>query len=152
VVGVDIVAISRMCDFVARFGRLALERFLSSNEIALCVKGGRQDAIIKCAKMDRDTFVDSINIARVAGFWAAKEALSKALGVGIGTELGFLDMCIYKNDKNQPHIMLVDKKMQEFNIKHIALSISHDSHNAISAKPLSSGGFAIAVVVIDYYE
>lgn len=129
--GIDIIAISRMARFVAQFKQNGLERFLDKREIALCLKPA------KATKSDKSKFIDSVNIARVAGFWAAKEALSKALGVGIGAELGFLDMRIYKNHKNQPRIALEDEKMHDFGIHNIALSISHD------------GDFAIAAVIVE---
>ena len=56
-----------MQKFIEKFDRGALERFLCEKEIALCMNTNK-----------------SINIPRAAGFWAAKEACSKALGVGIG--------------------------------------------------------------------
>ena len=115
-IGVDIISIERMRRFVARFGERGLERFLSQDEIGLCYGGG-------------------LNISRVAGFWAAKEACSKALGVGIGVELGFHDMVIAKTERNAPILRLSQEKMRAFAIQELALSISHD------------GGFAIAVVM-----
>ncbi|MCX2717641.1 holo-ACP synthase [Helicobacter sp. MIT 21-1697] len=118
-IGIDIISIARMQKFVEKFGTAALERFLCEKEIALCINAN-----------------ETINIPRVAGFWAAKEACSKALGVGIGSKLSFLDMHISKSSTNVPSIHLVSEKISDFNIKNIALSISHD------------GGFAIAVVVI----
>ena len=72
----------------------------------------------------------------VAGYWAAKEAISKALGCGIGAELSFLDIVIYKDEKNAPHFKLNTKAQKLHNITNSSLSISHD------------GGFAIAMVVI----
>lgn len=118
-IGIDIISIARMQKCIERFGIAALERFLCEKEIALCMNTN-----------------ETINISRVAGFWAAKEACSKALGVGIGSKLSFLDMRISKNSTNAPNIHLTPEKTSNFNIKNIALSISHD------------GGFAIAVVVI----
>ncbi len=121
-IGIDIVSIARIRTFIERFGENALRRFLSKDEMALCLLDTHYAG------------VDSVNISRVAGFWAAKEACAKALGVGIGRELGFLDIYISKTAKNAPNIKLDDKKMATFMIKEISLSISHD------------GGFAIAAV------
>lgn len=125
-IGVDIISIARIDTFIKRFGRRGLERFLHDEERVLC--GDSIDALneafdIKCIK-----------ISRVAGFWAAKEACAKALGVGIGNKLSFLDIHIGKAKTNAPIIWLSDDKMRIFNIKEMSLSISHD------------GGFAIAVV------
>lgn len=125
-VGIDIISVVRISDFVHKFGIKALKRFLSDAEISMCVPD-----FYRChSSFD----IRGVNFSRVAGFWAAKEACSKALGVGIGRELGFLDMSISKSKANVPSMMLSDDKMAYFNIKQIALSISHD------------GGFAVAVV------
>jgi holo-[acyl-carrier protein] synthase len=72
----------------------------------------------------------------IAGFWAVKEATAKALGCGIGKELSFYDIKIFKDNKNAPFIKFSKKIINNFNIKSSTVSISHD------------GGFAIAVVVI----
>lgn len=117
--GIDIISIERMQRFVGRFGVKGLMRFLSQDEIGLCCKDSS----------------GAFNISRIAGFWAAKEACAKALGVGICKELTFLDMRISKDSKNAPLISLAQNKMREFGIDEIALSISHD------------GGFAIAAVL-----
>lgn len=74
--------------------------------------------------------------ASIAGLWAAKEAASKALGVGIGAECSFFDIIIEKSSKNAPILKFSPKIYKNFNIKEAALSISHD------------GGFAIAAVIV----
>ena len=112
-IGIDIVKIDRISRLKARHGKLFLKRFLSDSEIAL-------------AKND----------ATLAGFWAAKEAASKALGVGISKECGFLDIMLSKDAKNAPKIKFSTKIYTNFNIKEASLSITHD------------GGFAVAAVMI----
>ena len=109
-VGTDIVNISRVDSSLEKFGKKFLERFLNDSEIAIAQKN-----------------------ETIAGFWAAKEAVSKALGCGIGKELAFKDIEIKKNNKNMPYFELSNSK---FDIIDSSLSISHD------------GGFATAVVVI----
>ena len=108
-VGCDIVAIERIKKAYKKFGSKFLKRFLNSEEIAL-VK----------------------NTESIAGFWAAKEAIAKALHTGIGKELSFLDIKLFKVN-NVPHFTIENKK---FSIIDSSLSIAHD------------GGFAIASVVI----
>lgn len=153
-IGVDIVSIKRIERFLQKFGGSALERFLSFEEIALCLKldsiksmeSGLDAEKIKCDieafrqlsqrwMSDYSLLESCVHISRVAGFWAAKEACSKALGVGIGQNLGFLDMRISRNQRSAPLLKLSIEKEREFGVGEIALSISHD------------GGFAIAVVV-----
>ena len=112
-IGIDIVKIDRISRLKARHGELFLKRFLSDDEIAL-------------AKND----------ATLAGFWAAKEAASKALGVGISKECGFLDIVISKSDRGAPKIKFSPRIYTNFNIKEANLSITHD------------GGFAVAAVMI----
>jgi len=109
-VGTDIVSIERVESSIAKFGDKFLKRFLNNNEISLAKKN-----------------------ETIAGFWAAKEAISKALGCGIGKELAFLDIEIKKDNKNRPLFALLK---DNFNIISSSLSISHD------------GGFAIATVII----
>lgn len=111
-VGVDIVSIERIEAFIDRYQTRGLRKFLNESEIAL-------------AK----------NPQSIAGFWAAKEACSKALRCGIGKELTFCDILLSKDKKGAPLLRLVPEKLAYFKIQDLSLSISHDS------------GFAIAVVV-----
>ena len=113
-IGIDIIKTSRMERLMERFEKKALERFLSQDEIKL-VKNHRT----------------------AAGFWAAKEAFSKALGTGIGIECSFHDIQIYKTAKGAPKIALSRHLIKRFNILNSALSITHD------------GEYAIAVVTIE---
>ncbi|MBE0497209.1 MAG: holo-ACP synthase [Campylobacterales bacterium] len=113
-VGVDIVAISRIATFYEKHGENALKRYLHPEEIRL-------------AKSD----------ATRAGFWAAKEAISKALGCGIGGTCGFHDITLYKDAKGAPHFILSSHLLEQFSITGHSLSIAHD------------GGFAVAVVSIE---
>lgn len=113
-IGIDLIKTQRMQQMMERFGDKALSRFLNADEIAL-VK----------------------NHKTAAGFWAAKEACSKALGTGIGSECGFLDIVISKTSKGAPQITLSAKVQEKFNIKDTSLSITHD------------GDYAIAVVALE---
>lgn len=126
--GVDIISIARVERILARSGEAFLKRFLSKREIALCVgKNG------------------DFNTQRIAGFYAAKEALLKALGCGISAECGFMDIKLRKNSRGAPKIKLKKRIKKHFGVKKIYLSISHDkgSHDKGANK---NGGYAIAVV------
>lgn len=116
-IGIDLVSISRIQTSCERFGKRFLNRFLSPQEQKLCFKD--------------DTI--SLNYQRIASFWAIKEAISKALGVGIGGELGFLDIIISKSPKGAPEVALSEEKMQGFGVKKIAVSVTHDSGLAIAS-------------------
>lgn len=112
-IGIDICVIERIEKMMDRFGDRALERFLSPKEIKL-VK----------------------NSSSAAGFWAAKEAASKAIGTGIGKECNFFDIKITKSNAGQPLLKYKKHIRNKFKIKESSLSITHD------------GGFAIAVVAV----
>jgi len=113
-IGIDIVVISRIEKMMERFGNKALKRFLDDDEIKL---------------------VKSPSTA--AGFWAAKEAASKAIETGISKDCSFYDIKITKTKKNAPQIRYKKRLRKKFKIQNSSLSITHD------------GGFAIAVVVIE---
>lgn len=113
-IGIDLIKTSRMQSLMERFEQKALEKFLSKNEIA----------IVK-------------NYKTAAGFWALKEATSKALGTGIGSECAFHDITISKTEKGAPKIKLSNNIIETFNITDTSVSITHD------------GEYAIAVVAIE---
>ena len=112
-IGTDIIEIKRVERSLEKFGEKFKIKFLHESEIELAKK-----------------------TESIAGFWAAKEAIAKALGCGIGVELTFHDIYIQKSTKGAPYFTLSNKAQKIHNIKESSLSISHD------------GGFAIAVVAI----
>jgi holo-[acyl-carrier protein] synthase len=114
-IGTDIIHISRIEKSLEKFGEKFKIKFLNSEEIVLAKK-----------------------VESIAGFWAAKEAIAKALGCGIGAELSFHDIILTKNAKGAPSFILSEEAQKRHQIKDASLSISHDA------------GFAIAVVVINH--
>jgi holo-[acyl-carrier protein] synthase len=113
-IGVDIVVIDRIESSIQKHGEKFLKRYLNAEEITLVEK-----------------------VQTAAGFWAAKEAIAKALGTGIGSELGFHDIKIKKDERGAPSFTFTRKIMKRYNIVSTSLSIAHD------------GGFAIAVAAIE---
>ncbi|MDR2638902.1 MAG: holo-ACP synthase [Helicobacteraceae bacterium] len=109
-IGVDMIEIRRIAALKERFGERALRRFLSQEEIA--VFGGR--------------------IESLAGLWAAKEAVSKALGVGIGAKLGFHDITIAKNGEGAPVALLSSRASKRFGAYKLPVSITHEKNYAIA--------------------
>ena len=108
-IGIDLIKLERMKRLLEKYDVKFLEKFLSQEEIKL-VK----------------------NYRTAAGFWAAKEAASKALGCGIGAECSFHDITITKSAKGAPLLSLSDKVAQHFGISSSALSITHDGDYAIA--------------------
>ncbi len=78
-IGTDICAIDRIDAAVARFGEAFYHRVLSESE-----RSGEW------------------NVRRLARRWAVKEAVSKALGCGIGAKVGFHDIDVRHDDKGKP--------------------------------------------------
>lgn len=112
-IGTDIIQISRIEKSLDKYGLTFKQRFLCQDEIEIAKK-----------------------VETIAGFWAAKEAISKALGCGIGSKLSFHDIRISKSSQGAPVFTLSKDAQQCHKIQTSSISISHD------------GGFAIAVAVI----
>ncbi|MFM1524131.1 MULTISPECIES: NAD(P)H-hydrate dehydratase [Helcococcus] len=78
----------------------------------------------------------NLNKNSIAGIIAAKEAVTKAFGVGIFEELGLLDVEILHNEKNAPYVNIEKDKikllMDKENIQSINITISHDGDYAIA--------------------
>ena len=110
-IGIDVASINRITKMHEKFGKKAYEKFLNEEEILLVKK-----------------------VETATGFWAAKEAASKALGTGIGKECSFHDIKIKKTKLGAPKIKYSKNIRKKFKIKKSYLSITHDE------------GFAIAVV------
>lgn len=113
-IGIDVTSVQRIKKMHERFGEKAYLRFLDEEEIALIKRP-----------------------ETAAGFWAAKEAASKAIGTGIGSVCGFHDIKIKKNKWGAPKLKYTKTLRKKFKIKKSHLSITHD------------GGLAIAVVVLN---
>lgn len=113
-IGIDLIKTSRMECLIERFGDKALLRFLCETEISL-VK----------------------NFKTAAGFWAIKEAFSKAIGTGIGAKCSFHDMKIYKDESGAPHLALAKHLVEKYKILDTSISITHDGEYAIAVVHLS---------------
>lgn len=114
-IGIDLIKTSRMERLLERFGEKALQKFLCEEEIKL-VK----------------------NPKTAAGFWAVKEALSKALGVGIGSECSFHDITISKTGKGAPRVLLSPAIISRYNIVDVSISITHDGEYAVAVAAIQT--------------
>ena len=114
-IGIDLIKTSRINRLIERFGDKGLKKFLSDEEILL---------------------VKSYKTA--SGFWAIKEAFSKALGTGIGSECSFHDIKIYKTDRGAPKLALSAKLINNFSIIDASVSITHDGEYAIGVVAIES--------------
>lgn len=106
-IGLDLVRVDRIARFREKYGEAGLSRFLNPDEIAR-------------TKSDQS----------LAGLWAAKEAVSKALGCGIGGKLSFHDITIAKNEAGAPEAVLSNKAATLHGVKKLAISITHEKEFA----------------------
>ncbi len=110
--GVDLIEIARIEDVIARHGKRYLERIYTDAELERC---GRQTESL-------------------AGRFAAKEAVAKALGSGIG-EVGWKDIEILGDDQNAPTLRLMgsaQQKAEQLGLTTWSVSISHSLSHAVA--------------------
>lgn len=106
--GCDIIEIERIESSIDKFGDKFLRKVLTPKELDLYHTKGSKGEF-------------------VAGRFAAKEAVSKALRTGIDGTLSLTDIEILPGENGAPELYLYDKKRTDINI-----SISHSRHNAIA--------------------
>ncbi|MFK9092636.1 holo-ACP synthase [Bacillus salipaludis] len=105
-IGIDIIELSRVRELITRQSKF-VDRILTMNE-----------------KNRFEELSDVRKVEFLAGRFAAKEAFSKAMGSGIGTELSFLDIEIETDAFGKPLIAM--PKVQAH------LSISHSREYAVA--------------------
>ncbi|MCB1108215.1 MAG: holo-ACP synthase [Chlamydiia bacterium] len=98
-IGTDIIEIERIRQSIEKHGQHFLDRLFTAKEQADC-KSHKNPEI------------------RFAGRFAAKEAIAKALGTGIGKELSWLDIEIINDAAGRPQATLTNKKTVHISISH----------------------------------
>jgi holo-[acyl-carrier protein] synthase len=124
-VGVDIVEVERLSGILRRWGQRFLDRVYTPREQAFC--RGR--------------------IPELAARFAAKEAISKALGTGIVGRGGvnWLDMEVLPNRRGKPLVYLhgrAQRRAEELGLTQWAISLSHERTMAIAFVAASGEGTA----------
>lgn len=113
-IGIDIIEVTRVRSAYERFGERFTKRILLEEEIAYCL-----------AHKDPAPYLT----AR----FAAKEAVSKAFGTGIGAQLGWHDIQVGRDTTGRPYIILHGEGLGLFQHLHatqISLSLSHTGSHA----------------------
>lgn len=108
-IGIDVVDCSRIEDSIKRFGDRFLQRVFTAGEIAYS----------QSMKFPARHF---------AARFAAKEALSKAFGTGIGKSMGWRDLDVQKKASGEPFVVLsggAEKMAKERGVGKIWISLSH---------------------------
>ncbi|KFK94346.1 MULTISPECIES: holo-ACP synthase [unclassified Serratia (in: enterobacteria)] len=120
-VGTDIVEVERIKNVICRGEILFLTRVFTEEEIA---------------KIN----IDDLDYERASGFWAAKESIVKAIGLGFRDGITFQDIEIRHDEYGCPYFSLkgkLKKVMEERGISKISLSISHCRTHAIAVTIIS---------------
>ena len=113
--GTDIVELERIEKAAARFDERFAARILHPEELELW------------RKTPQTTFL--------AGRFAAKEALVKALGTGFSQGIWLSDILIRKEANGKPTALLNGAALKEFQARDggsLHVSISHDRHSAVA--------------------
>jgi holo-[acyl-carrier protein] synthase len=116
-VGVDMIEIARIERAISRHGDRFYNRFFTAQERASCDDQAK----------------------RLAGRFAVKEAVGKALGTGIG-DVNWTDIEIVNDGRGKPELILHNQAeilAAELGLYHWSISLSHTETHAI--------GFAVAM-------
>jgi holo-[acyl-carrier protein] synthase len=120
--GIDIIEVTRIEASHQKFGERFLQRILRPDEIAYCLSHKRPAPFL-------------------AARFAAKEAISKAFGTGIGRQLGWQNMEVGRKASGEPFVILHEggqRLLAERGGRLVHLSLSHTEHYAAAVAILES--------------
>ena len=112
--GIDLVENARIAASIEKFGDRFLHRVFTEGEIAYCAPKAHP-------------------VPHYAARFAAKEAVSKAFGCGIGKQLGWRDMEVVRDDSGAPSIVLHGDGIElaaARGVRQIFVSLTHTDHSA----------------------
>ncbi len=107
--GIDIIEVARIAAAYERHGERFVNRILRPAEIAYALTHKRPAPFL-------------------AARFAAKEAISKAFGTGIGSQLGWQDMEVCRKESGEPYVVLHEggaRLLAERGARIVHLSLSH---------------------------
>jgi holo-[acyl-carrier protein] synthase len=120
--GIDIIEVARIEASYQKFGERFLNRLLHPNEIAYCLSHKAPGPFL-------------------AARFAAKEAISKAFGTGIGAALGWHDMEVGRKASGEPFVILQEggqKLLESRGGRAVLISLSHTQVHATAVAILES--------------
>ena len=121
--GIDIVETERIAKALGRFGQRFLDRVYHAGEVEYA------------------RTMKKPNLHLAARF-AAKEAVSKAFGTGIGRQLGWKDMEICRRESGEPYVVMHGKAvelMKARGVTAVYVSLSHADHYAAASAVIEGG-------------
>ena len=115
-IGVDLVENARIEHSLERFGERFLHRVFTAGEIE---------------------YSQSMKYParHLAARFAAKEAVSKAFGTGIGKSMGWKDIDVRRKESGEPYVVLeggAKKLAEERKISKVLITLSHTEHHAMA--------------------
>jgi len=113
-IGIDVVEVERIASSMDEFGDRFATRVFTQSERDYCEKQKRPEI-------------------HYAARFAAKEAVAKAFGTGIGEDLAWLDMEIRRRTSGEPEVFLTGdgaKFAKQHQISQIKISLTHAQHYA----------------------
>src|SRR6516162_1748514 len=119
-VGIDIIEVARIEASYQKFGERFLNRILLPGEINYCLSHRAPGPFL-------------------AARFAAKEAISKAFGTGIGAQLGWQDMEIRHKESGEPFVVMHGKGAELFaarGAQRLHISITHTEDYAAATAVL----------------
>jgi len=121
-VGIDIIEVARIAASYERFGERFLNRILLPNEIAYCLS-------------------HKVPGPFLAARFAAKEAISKAFGTGIGAQLGWQDMEVCRKESGEPYVVMHgggEALLRARSARALLISLSHTQAHAAAVAILEA--------------
>jgi len=121
-IGIDIIEVARIQASHEKFGERFINRILHPNEIKYCLSHRVPGPFL-------------------AARFAAKEAISKAFGTGIGAQLGWHDMEVGRKESGEPFVILHDKGqalLKARGASHVLISLSHTADHATAVAILEA--------------
>ena len=112
--GIDIIEVARIAASFEKFGERFVNRVLLPDEIAYCLRHKNPAPFL-------------------AVRFAAKEAISKAFGTGIGAQLGWRDMEIRRKESGEPYVLLHGQGAELFaarGARRLIVSLTHTEYYA----------------------
>jgi holo-[acyl-carrier protein] synthase len=122
-IGIDIIEVARIQASYERFGGRFINRILLPGEIEYCLSHKAPGPFL-------------------AARFAAKEAISKAFGTGIGAQLGWLDMEVGRRESGEPFVILHGQGrvlLERRGGSSVLLSLSHTQEHATAIALLQGG-------------
>ena len=113
-IGIDLVETARIASALERLGDSFLKRCFTESEIAYCQRHANASLPF-------------------AARWAAKEAIAKAFGTGIGPKISLVELEIARTPSGQPTVVLHGNALQHaqtIGVREIKISLTHTEHYA----------------------